>query len=158
MNENVIEFPVLGKAITSNDQGVYFTMNTKTGMVHSIFRLDFEYEWYLHQLQNVGQSDEFAWTIMAESGSDVMKSMASQDIHTHFGKPEFAKPKGAWQVIRNSLFGFGKFTPEDPNAPVSFALIPFIDNVMQTPVLIVKADDASLQQAEHALGMTLEMA
>lgn len=158
MHSNVLNFPAIGKAITLEDQGVYFTMNATTGMVHSIFRLDFESEWYLHQLKNIDQQDEFAWVLMAEHANDALQSMPLESIQYHFNRPEFAQHKGNWQVIRNNLFGFGKFTPTDPNEDVRFALIPFVENEMRSPIHIVKADEETLHQAEQALDSSLEMA
>lgn len=158
MADNVLAFPTVGKAITAADQGVYFTMNPTTGMVHSIFRLDFEREWYLHQLQNTVEEDEFAWVLMAAHSNDTIVSMTPSEIKLAFDKPEYQAPKGAWQIIRNSLFGFGKFTPQAAGAEIRYGLIPFVGEVMQPPVAIVKADEAQLNQAQAALGDVLENA
>ena len=48
---NVINLPIYGKAISLDDQGVYFTLNASTGSIHSIFQLVYDDEWYLYQLQ-----------------------------------------------------------------------------------------------------------
>ncbi len=158
MQSNVLAFPTLGEAITLEDQGVYFTMNATTGMVHSIFRLDFESEWYLHQLKNIDQNDDFSWVLMAEHANDHLESMKPKAVQHHFSQPQFSEPKGAWQVIRNSLYGFGKFTPEDPEDDIHFALIPFVEDTMRMPMLVVKADEQTLHQAEQVIGSTLAMA
>lgn len=157
MQNNVLTFPTLGKVITLEDQGVYFTMNTTTGMVHNIFRLDFESEWYLHQLKNIDLHDEFSWVLMAEHANDSLESMSHKRIQFHFD--QLAIPQqGKWQVVRNSLIGFGKFTPTNPSEPIRFALIPFVGEEMRMPVQIVKADEDTLHQAERALNSSLAMA
>ncbi len=158
MADNVLKFPNQGKAISLDDQGVYFAMNAKTGLVHSIFRLDFEHQWYLHQLQKLSEEDEFSWVLMAEHANDTMQKMSSFEIKHYFSKPEFSEPKGVWQVVRNSMFGFGKFTPQNLQDPIRFALMSFQQNVMSMPIMVVKADEATLKRAEAVLSEHLEFA
>jgi hypothetical protein len=158
MLENVLKFPTIGKAITLEDQGVYFSMNPHTGLVHSIFRLDYEQEWYLHQLQQTGQADEFGWVLMANHANDTLKKMTAHEVRYFFSRPEFAEPKGAWQVLRNHQFGFGKFTAATPQQETRFALMTFQEHAMGSPILIVKADEANLQQAQLANGRKVEFA
>lgn len=158
MADNVLKFPNQGKAITLDDQGVYFALNAKTGFVHSIFRLDFEHQWYLHQLQKLSNEDDFGWVLMAAHANDVLQKMSSFEIHHHFSKPEYAEPKGVWQVVRNSSYGFGKFTSQNPQDPVRFALMSFQQNNMSMPIMVVKADEATLKRAEAVLSEHLEFA
>jgi hypothetical protein len=158
MADNVLKFPNQGKAILLDDQGVYFALNAKNGMVHSIFRLDFEHHWYLHQLQKTNEIDEFGWVLMAEHANDTLQKMSSFEVNHHFSKPEFAEPKGVWQVLRNSAFGFGKFTPQNQQEPIRFALMAFKNNVMSMPIMVIKADEATLKRAETALNEHLEFA
>lgn len=158
MADNVLKFPNQGKAISLDDQGVYFALNARTGLVHSIFRLDFEHQWYLHQLQKTDIKDEYGWVLMAEHANDMMLKMSSFEIKHHFSKPEFSEPKGVWQVVRNSVYGFGKFTPQNQQDPIRFALMSFDNNVMSLPILVVKADEATLRRAETALHERLEFA
>jgi len=158
MLENVLKFPTIGKAITLEDQGVYFSMNPHTGLVHSIFRLDFEQAWYLHQLQQTDLADEFGWVLMADHANDTLKKMSTYEVRYFFSKPEFAEPKGAWQVLRNHHFGFGKFTAATPQQETRFALMTFKENTMGNPILIVKADEANLQQTQMANGRKMEFA
>jgi len=158
MLENVLKFPTVGKAITLEDQGVYFSMNPHTGMVHSIFRLDYEYAWYLHQLQKTGQDDEFGWVLMADHTNDTLNKMTSHEVRHFLSKPEFAEPKGAWQILRNHHFGFGKFTAATALEETRFALMTFQENKMGNPILIVKADEDTLQQACMSTGRKVEFA
>jgi hypothetical protein len=53
-------------------------------------------------------------------------------------------------VIRNSKYGFGKFTPVDTNEPIGHAMILFSGDEMLMPVRIHKADDETLRRAEEA--------
>jgi hypothetical protein len=148
MASNIFSFPTYGKAITLDDQGMYYTMNTSTGTIHSIFRLEYEDDWYLYQLQNTNREDEICWRIMAEDADYSLQSMITEEIGYHFSKPEFAEPRGAWQVIRNSKFGFGKFTPLNAKDPIRHAIIVFEGNEMVMPLLIHKAEEEVLQMAE----------
>ncbi len=150
--DNVIDFPKIGRAINADDQGIYFARNSKTGHLHSIYRLDFAQEWMMHQLEAVGD-DHHAWRLMAAHANDSMVSMRQEDIAFYFNRPEFEEPKGAWQVILNSVFGFGKFTPEAPDVPVSYAMIPFHDLAMGMPILITKADESALALAKQQLSL-----
>ncbi len=152
MASNVFSFPTYGKAITLDDQGMYYTMNTSTGLIHSIFRLEYDDEWYLYQLQNTSREDEICWRLMAEDAGYALQSMRTEEIGYHFSKPEYAEPRGAWQVIRNSKYGFGKFTPLNGNDPICHAMILFEGNEMVMPILIHKAEEETLQMAE---GMVL---
>jgi hypothetical protein len=156
MPSNVFVFPTFGKAITLDDQGVYYTMNTSTGSILSVVQLVYKDDWYLYQLQNGAKEGELCWTIMAENTDYSLNSMTTEEIRRNFAKPEYAEPVGAWQVIKNSKFGFGKFTPLSHEDPISYAMILFSDNDMRAPLLIHKADE-SLQmlgdvplQAEEA--------
>ena len=149
MTQNVLNFPTIGKAITLEDQGVYFTMNPATGMVHSIFRLDYvDYaqEWTLQQLQKTDEAEEYVWQQMAEHANDTLKKMTTHETRRYFAKPEYAEPKGAWQILRNSHIGFGKFTPLNSQDDARFALISWSENIMRPPVLIVKADESTLNK------------
>jgi hypothetical protein len=148
VSSNVLSFPTYGKAITLDDQGTYYTLNTSTGAIHSIFRLEYDEDWYLYQLQNTSREDEICWRIMAEKTGYSLQSMTTEEIGYHFSKPEFAEPRGAWQVIRNSKFGFGKFTPLNGNEPIRHAIMVFEANEMLMPVLIHKAEEETMQMTE----------
>lgn len=88
---------------------------------------------------------------MAEKTDYSLQSMTTEEICYHFSKPEFAEPRGAWQVIRNSKFGFGKFTPLNAKDPVRHAIIVFEGNEMLMPVLIHKAEEETLQMTEGSV-------
>ena len=85
------------------------------------------------------------WVILADNGDYPLKSVSTEEVKHHFDKPEYAEPKGAWQIMRNSRYGFGKFTPIHAEDNVRFALILFSGAEMLVPLLILKADDHSLQ-------------
>jgi len=53
MEANVFVFPTFGKPITLDDEGIYYTLNAKTGTIHSVVQLVYKDEWYLYQLRNV---------------------------------------------------------------------------------------------------------
>jgi len=146
---NVISFPTFGKAITLDDQGVYYAMNTQTGSIHSVFQLVYQDDWYLYQLESAGDEDEMSWSLLSENFDYLLNSMTSEQIRYHFSRPEYAEPRGAWQVIKNSKFGFGKFTPLQAGEPIRYAMLVFTDNEMLTPILIHKAEEDAAQSSEN---------
>jgi hypothetical protein len=150
MTSNVINLPTYGKAITLDDQGLYFILNASTGRIQTIFQLVYDDEWYLYQLASTDEDSEPNWLIMAEGTDYALTSIPTTELRRHFSRPEFAEPRGAWQVIRNGTYGFGKFTPVDTNEPVGYAMMMFSGNEMQMPVRIHKADDETLKRARKA--------
>ncbi len=150
MTSNVINLPTYGKAITLDDEGIYFILNAATGAIQSIFQLVYDDEWYMYQLESTDDDSEPNWSIMAENEDYPLISVPTRELHHHFSKPEYAEPRGAWQVIRNSKYGFGKFTPVDTNEPIGHAMILFSGDEMLMPVRIHKADDETLRRAEEA--------
>ncbi|PCI57565.1 MAG: hypothetical protein COB34_06265 [Methylophilaceae bacterium] len=149
MTSNVINLPTYGKAISLDDQGVYFILNESTSTVQSVFQLAYDDEWYLYQLEKTSVEDEARWAIMAEGEDFSLMSMPTAELTRYFSRPEYAEPRGAWQVIRNGKYGFGKFTPVDQNEPVSHAILLFSDNEMLEPVRIHKANEETLKNAEQ---------
>jgi hypothetical protein len=145
MADNVLVFPTCGKAITLNDAGMYYTVNTSTGKLHSVFQLVYEDDWYLCKLQNDGAEEDARWAVMTESNDYTLYSMTTDEIRHHFSKPEYAEPKGAWQVMRNSKFGFGKFTPLDPSQPNAYAILIFTRNEMHMPMLVRRLEEEMLE-------------
>lgn len=158
MPNNVFVFPTFGRAITLDDQGIFYSINPKTGSIISVFQLMYEDEWYLYQLQNTARENEFCWDIMAERHHYALNSMTTEEIRRNFSKPEFAEPVGAWQVLRNTKYGFGKFTPLAENAATMYALIPFAGNEMGMPILIHRADQALLDSLEEMPALAVEFA
>lgn len=156
MTSNVVNLPTYGKAISLDDQGVYFILNASTGSVQSIFQLVYDEEWYLYQLL-ASNEEEASWTIMAEDNNYPLMSVPTTELARHFSKPEYAEPRGAWQVIRNSKYGFGKFTPVDANEPVGHAMIMFSGSEMLMPVRVHKANEETLRRAEQAKAEEVEL-
>jgi len=146
MSDNVFLTPVLGKAIELDDQGVYYAINRKTGSINNVFNLVFEDEdWYLYQLKNISKDDEMGWVILADQGDYALKLVATEDVERYFSKPEYLEPKGSWQLMRNSRYGFGKFTPESAETGIHYGMILFSGDEMLVPLLIEKAQDEALK-------------
>jgi hypothetical protein len=151
MPNNVYNIPVYGKPIELEDQGVYYAINRKTGDINNVFQLVYEDDdWYLYQLKNTGKSGEMGWVILADNGDYPLRSLPAEDIKHHFDKPEYAEPKGAWQLMRNSRYGFGKFTPIHAEDNTRFAMILFSGAEMLVPLLIVRAEDPNLQSLDES--------
>ena len=151
-DSNVFNLLVYGKPIELEDQGVYFAKNKKTGAINNVFHLIYEEsEWYLYQLKNTRKDGEMGWVILADNGDYPLKSVATDEIRHHFDKPEYAEPKGAWQLMRNSRYGFGKFTPLHAEDDIKYAMILFSGAEMPelpkmlVPLLIQKAEDEVLK-------------
>lgn len=146
MPNNVYNIPVYGKPIELDEQGIYYAINRKTGNINNVFQLLYEDDnWYLYQLKNTGKNGEMGWVILADNGDYPLKSLSTEEIKHHFDKPEYAEPKGSWQLIRNSRYGFGKFTPISSDESVRFAMILFSGVEMLVPLLIIKADNEVLK-------------
>jgi hypothetical protein len=153
-DSNVFNLPVYGKPIELNDQGVYFAKNKKTGAINNVFQLVYEgdtkedQDWYLYQLKNTSKDGEMGWVILADNGDYPLKSISTDEIKQHFDKPEYAEPRGAWQLMRNSRYGFGKFTPLHAEDDIKYAMILFSadePSKMLVLLLIQKAEDDILQ-------------
>ena len=143
---NVFNLPIYGKPIELDDAGIYYAINRKTGSINNVFHLLYEDDdWYLYQLKNTGKNGEMGWVILADNGDYPLKSLTSEDIKHHFDKPEYAEPKGGWQLMRNSRYGFGKFTPIHADDAIQYAMILFSGAEMLMPLLIKKAEDEVLQ-------------
>lgn len=150
MTNNVVNLPIYGEAISLEDEGIYFLLNASNGKLQSIFQLVYEDEWYIYQLTNTAEGEEPAWSIMAEKEDYRLVSMSTTELSHHFSKSEYAEPRGAWQVIRNSKYGFAKFTPADKSLPIGHAMLMFKDDEMLAPIRIHKADEETLRRAEQA--------
>lgn len=146
MPNNVYNIPVCGKPIELDEQGIYYAINRKTGDINNLFQLVYEDDkWYLYQLKNSGENGEMGWVILADNGDYPLKRLSIEEIKHHFDKPEYLEPKGTWQIMRNSRYGFGKFTPMNVDEDVRFAMILFSGAEMVVPLLILKADGEVLQ-------------
>lgn len=135
-----------GQPILLDDQGIYYTVNRKTGGVNNVFQLVYEDDnWYLYQLKNMSKDGDMGWVILADQGDYALTSVDTSTVRQLFDKPEFAEPKGAWQLMRNDRYGFGKFTPMDKQTLTRYAMILFSGDEMLVPLLIEKAEDELLQ-------------
>ena len=151
MPNNAFNTPIIGKPIEMDDQGVYYAINRKTGGINNVFNLVFEDEdWYLYQLKNTSKDGDMGWVILADQGDYALKLVANEDVERHFSKPEYLEPKGAWQLIRNSRYGFGKFTPESAETGIHYGMILFSGDEMLVPLLIEKAQDEILKSLAKA--------
>lgn len=138
--------PQFGQPILLDDQGIYYTVNRKTGGVNNVFQLVYEEDnWYLYQLKNTSKDGDMGWVILADQGDYALTSVDTETIRKLFDKPEFAEPKGAWQLLRNDRYGFGKFTPLAPDTAIRYAMILFSGKDMLVPLLIEKAEDELLK-------------
>ena len=148
---NVFNIPVYGKPITLDDQGMYYAKNRKTRGINNVFSLVYEDddEWYLYQLKNTGKDGEMGWVILADNGDYPLKSLSAENIKHYFNKPEYQEPKGAWQLMRNSRYGFGKFTSIHLEQEIRYAMILFAGTEMLVPLLILKAEDEGLQSLSN---------
>jgi hypothetical protein len=151
MPNNVYNIPVYGKPIALEDKGIYYAVNRKTGAINNVFQLVYESDldqdgaWYLYQLKNTGKDGEMGWVILADHGDYALKNLLPDEIKHYFDKPEYAEPKGAWQLMRNSRYGFGKFTPIHAEEDIRYAMILFSETEMLVPLLIIKVEDERFQ-------------
>ena len=144
--KNVYNIPIYGQPIDVKDAGVYYAINRHTGAVNNVFDLVYEdKEWYLYQLKNTGKNGEMGWVILADNGDYPLFSLIPEEIKRCFDKPEYSEPKGAWQVIKNSRYGFGKFTPIHAEENIRFAMILFSGAEMLVPLLVIRAEDEVLK-------------
>ena len=146
MPNNAFNTPVIAQPITMDEQGVYYAINRKTGGINNVFNLVFEDEdWYLYQLKNTNKEGEMGWVILADQGDYPLKMLDSEEVEHYFSKPEYLEPKGAWQLMRNSRYGFGKFTPESAEMGIHYGMVLFSGDDMLVPLLIEKAQDELLK-------------
>ncbi len=146
MPNNAFNTPIYGKPIERDDQGVYYAINRKTGGINNVFNLVFEDEdCYLYQLKNLDKDGEMGWFILADQGDYALKPVSQEEVERYFSKLEYLEPKGAWQLMRNSRYGFGKFTPESSEMGIHYGMILFSGDEMLVPLLIEKAQDEALK-------------
>lgn len=135
------------KPIDLDDQGVYYAVNKKTGGINNLFKLVFEdEEWFIYQLKNTDKDGNMAWVILADQQDYALALVDQDDAIRYFAKPEFLEPKGTWQILRNTRYGFGKFTPESAEIGTRYGMIIFAENDdVVVPILIEKAEDEALK-------------
>ena len=145
MPGNLYVLPAYGKAITLDDQGVYCVFNQHDGTIQTVIRLLYENDdWTLYQLQRTSDDDTLYWTVMSDSTHCSLNSLTSEQIAHYLAKPEYAEPRGAWQMMRNAQYGFGKFTPINPDAELSYAIAIFAGDTLRGLVRLHKADAETL--------------
>jgi hypothetical protein len=150
-DNNIFNLPIYGKPIELSDAGIYYANNKKTGAINNVFHLVYEDDpnqdgdWYLYQLKNTSKNGEMGWVILADNGDYPLKSLPTEEIKHHFDKPEYVEPRGAWQLMRNSRYGFGKFTPIHNDEAIKYAMVLFSGSEMLVPLLIQKAEDEVLK-------------
>lgn len=150
MSNQVFKTPRNCKPIILDDQGVYYAINRKTGDINNVFNLVHEEaSWYLYQLKNTDKEGGMGWVILADQSDYELEAVAEEDVGRHFSKPEYLEPKGTWQLIRNSRYGFGKFTPESSEMATRYGMILFSGDEMLVPLLIEKAKDEILQSLDE---------
>lgn len=146
MPSNLFVLPAYGKAITLDDQGIFYVMNQYSDTIQNVVQLVYQHdEWCLFQLQPTSVADEYCWTVMTGETDYALNSMTSSQIAHHFARPEFAEPKGAWQVIRNQRFGFGKFTPLDARDSLAYAILMFEHDEIKAVIRLHPMDDSVMQ-------------
>ena len=135
------------KPINSEDQGIYYAVNKKTGGINNVFQLVCDDgQWYLYQLKNTDKDGGMGWVILADQDHYLLEQVPRDEVISYFAKPEFLEPKGTWEILRNSRYGFGKFTPESIEIGIRFGLIIFAENdSVIVPILIQKAEDEALK-------------
>jgi hypothetical protein len=141
MPDNLYVHPAYGKAITLDDQGVYCVLNQQTGAVQTIIQLVYQHDdWYMYQLQNTHDEETLYWTVMSDTTKSQLISMTSEQICHYLAKPEYANPKGAWQVMRNGQYGFGKFT-HFTSAMTEYAILVFAEDALRGVIRLHKLEE-----------------
>jgi hypothetical protein len=139
----------LGAPITLDECGFYIAHNRADGSINSVFNLRYERDnWWLSQLKHVTATvdapESLFWASMGDGEDDALQSMSTFEMQQWLYRPELQDPAGGWQVLRNTRFGFGKFTPTQPNLPTSYAFLRFRDGQMLGPILIEKTTDPAI--------------
>lgn len=152
MPSNLYVLPAYGKAITLDDQGLFYVLNSNTGAIQTVIQLAYQDDdWYMFQLQKTSVADEYCWTVLADSSGYALNSLTSEQIMHHFSKPQFAEPKGAWQGLRNGKYGFGKFTPVDAQDDTGYAILMFSEHGMHAVIRLHKAEENFMQDTVETI-------
>ena len=146
MPSNLFVLPASGKAITLDDQGVFYVMNQYSDTIQNVIQLVYQQnEWCLFQLQPTSVAGEYCWTVLTGDSNYALDSMTSSQIAHCFSRPEFAEPKGAWQVIRNQRYGFGKFTPLEVDQSVAYAVLMFEQDDIKAVIRLHPMDESVME-------------
>ena len=146
----------LGAPITLDECGFYLAHNRADGSINSVFNLRYENDnWWLSQLKHVAatadEPETLFWQVLGDNSDDTLKSMPTTELQSWLHRPELQDLPGGWQVLRNTRFGFGKFSPVNTQLNISYAFLRFRDGQMLGPILIEKTDDPAIS-ALGALG------
>ena len=159
MTSNLFVLPRLGESILPQDSGLYYILNHSTGRVRSLIQLVRENRhWYLMQLQPIADGLDYRWSVLSRQTDCALQPASDKQIAHYFAKPEYAEPSGAWQVLRNADFGFGKFTPMHNPESVSFAILTFEGEEMHAPIRLHRAPEAWLEEDSNTDILSLQMA
>ena len=143
----------LGAPITLDECGFYLAHNRADGSVNSVFNLRYENDnWWLSQLKHVAATEDtpeaIFWTTLGKNvddgDNDALQSMPTAELQQWLQRPELQALSGGWQVLRNTHFGFGKFSPINKQLPTSYAFLRFRDGQMLGPILIEKTSDPAI--------------
>ena len=147
----------LGAPITLDECGFYIAHNRADGSVNSIFNLRYENgNWLLTQLKHIAataaEPEAIFWQALGNNtGNNTgygvdnsLQSMPTAELQQWLFRPELQELSGGWQVLRNTHFGFGKFTPTAPNLSTCYAFLRFRDGQMLGPILIEKTTDPAI--------------
>lgn len=139
----------LGAPITLDECGFYLARNRADGSVNSVFNLRYENDnWLLTQLKHIAatidEPEAIFWRSLGNGVDDSLQSMPTAELQQWLYRPELQELSGGWQVLRNTHFGFGKFTPMAPNLSTSYAFLRFRDGQMLGPILIEKTTDPAI--------------
>lgn len=159
MANNLFVLPRLGQSIRLEDSGIYYILNQQTGRVRTLIQLACEnLHWYMLQLQPIADGLDYRWSILSRQNDCALETATDKQIAHYFSKAEYAEPAGAWQVMRNADFGFGKFTPIEAPDQVSYAILTFDGEEMKAPVRLHKAPAEWLEQGNDTDILQLEIA
>jgi hypothetical protein len=156
---NLFVLPRLGQTIRQEDSGIYYILNQQTGRVRSLIQLVREnLHWYILQLQPIADGLDYRWSVLSRENDCALKTATDRQIAHYFSKPEYTEPVGAWQVMRNADFGFGKFTPIESPEEISYAILTFEGDEMKAPIRLHKAPSEWLQESNSQDILQLEIA
>ena len=143
----------LGAPITLDECGFYIAHNRADGSINSVFNLRYENDnWWLSQLKHeaatADEPEALFWLTLGNNAGNSnhhsLQSMPTAELQQWLYRPELQDLPGGWQVLRNTRFGFGKFTPIATNLNTSYALLRFRDGQMLGPILIEKTTDPAI--------------
>lgn len=140
---------ILGAPITLEERGFYLAHNRADGTINSVFNLRYENDnWWLSQLKHVAATDDkpeaLFWVSLGDNEDDSLQSMPTFELQQWLQRPELQDMPGGWQVLRNTRFGFGKFSPVNKGLNKSYALLRFREGQMLGPILIEKTTDPAI--------------